>query len=219
MTYRPGILHVFDLDPKAAELYEELAQLLMRRESPLTIAEREAIAAYISECNGTEFCEKTHLASCHAAGMDSDEERMRELLDCARILHFRLHLLKGFKSSSTLTSREKIEVAQIVAAFEMYNSLVDSLNPHTELSDEDYKAIGEDLFTNGYKEKEVNSEDVVLLEEYVSLLEEFVGKLGEAIKASQDWLLPHPHAEGAVARYKLNEVLYKKVVEILQGDR
>lgn len=205
MTFKPGILHVFELDPEAAETYQDLAQLLLRRESPLTISEREAIAAYISECNGTEFCEKSHLAACHAADMDSSEERMRELINCARILHFRLHLLKGFKSSSALTSREKIEIAQIVAAFEMYNSLVDSLNPHTELSDEEYKNMGEDLFTNGYKEKEVtqdnNSEYVSDLEEYVTLLEGFIGDLADGLKASQDWLLPHPHAEGAMARH------------------
>ncbi len=215
MTFRPGILHVFDLDSAAAELYKDLAELLMRRDSPLTISEREAIAAYISECNGTEFCEKTHVAACYAAGLDSSEERMRELIDCARILHYRLHLIKGFKSSSTLTSKEKIEVAQIVAAFEMYNSLVDSLNPHTELSDEEYKAIGEDLFSNGYKEKEMTQDNSG---PHVVLLEEFVGKLAEALKASQDWLLPHPHADGAVARHKLNESLYKEALEILRGQ-
>lgn len=212
MTSKPGILHVFDLDPKAAELYQDLAQLLLRRESPLTIAEREAIAAYISECNGTEFCEKSHLAACHASGMDSSEERMRELIECARVLHYRLHLLKGFKSTSTFTSEEKIEIAQIVAAFEMYNSLVDSLNPRTELTDEEYKAMGEGLVSNGYKETTVTKS------EQVTRLEELVGKLTGGLKASQDWLLPHPHADGAVARHKLNDALCKEALEVL-GDQ
>lgn len=212
MTSKPGILHVFDLDPKAAVLYRDLAQLLLRRESRLTVAEREAVAAYISECNGTEFCEKSHLAACHASGMDSSEERMMQLIDCARILHYRLHLLKGFKSTSSLTSEEKIEIAQIVAAFEMYNSLVDSLNPRTELSDEEYKAMGEELVTKGYKEDQVPSTK----NEQVLKLEELVSKLAGGLKASQDWLLPHPHAEGAVARHKLNDALHREAVEVLK---
>lgn len=56
----PGIVSLFDFDHEVAGPLSDLAQVLLRRPSSLSIGERELIAAFVSKLNGTIFCYGSH---------------------------------------------------------------------------------------------------------------------------------------------------------------
>jgi AhpD family alkylhydroperoxidase len=59
--------------PETGKPLYELAQVLLRGESPLTEAERELIAAYVSNRNDTMFCMMSHAAAArHLYGDDKN---------------------------------------------------------------------------------------------------------------------------------------------------
>src|SRR3954465_13522455 len=69
----PGIRSLVMFRPETGKPLYELAQVLLRGESPLTEAERELIAAYVSRRNYTMFCMKSHAAAArHLYGNDRD---------------------------------------------------------------------------------------------------------------------------------------------------
>src|SRR5258706_14476159 len=59
----PGIRSLVMFRPETGKPLYELAQVLLRGESPLTEAERELIAAYVSRRNDTMFCMMSHAAA------------------------------------------------------------------------------------------------------------------------------------------------------------
>src|SRR5450432_3933330 len=59
----PGIRSLVMFRPETGKPLYELAQVLLRGESPLTEAERELIAAYVSNRNDTKFCMMSHAAA------------------------------------------------------------------------------------------------------------------------------------------------------------
>lgn len=56
----PGISSLLDYRKETAKPLMDLAEVLLRGESPLTRGERELIAAYVSEQNDCEFCAASH---------------------------------------------------------------------------------------------------------------------------------------------------------------
>jgi hypothetical protein len=56
----PGILSLLAYRRETAKPLTDLAEVLLRGESPLTRGERELIAAYVSEQNDCEFCAASH---------------------------------------------------------------------------------------------------------------------------------------------------------------
>ncbi len=69
----PGIRSLVMFRPETGKPLYELAQVLLRGESPLTEAERELIAAYVSGRNNTEFCVRSHAAAArHLYGDEKD---------------------------------------------------------------------------------------------------------------------------------------------------
>src|SRR4051812_11774980 len=59
----PGIRSLVMFRPETGKPLYELAQVLLRGESPLSEAERELIAAYVSARNETMFCTMSHAAA------------------------------------------------------------------------------------------------------------------------------------------------------------
>lgn len=100
MTYLPSLpddaklLDVFRAHPESARPLLALHEVLMRGPSPLTVAERELVAAYVSGLNACGYCYGVHRATAEQFGVDADllgrlvgdldsapvEERLRTLL-------------------------------------------------------------------------------------------------------------------------------------------
>src|SRR6185369_7154663 len=59
----PGIRSLVMFRPESGQHLYSLAQVLLRGESPLTEAERELIAAYVSSRNECMFCMSSHAAA------------------------------------------------------------------------------------------------------------------------------------------------------------
>lgn len=59
----PGIRSLVMYRPDTGKPLYDLAQVLLRDESPLSSAERELIAAYVSNKNTCNFCMNSHAAA------------------------------------------------------------------------------------------------------------------------------------------------------------
>src|SRR3954470_13483469 len=59
----PGIRSLVMIRPESGQHLYALAQALLRGESPLSEAERELIAAYVSSRNECKFCMSSHAAA------------------------------------------------------------------------------------------------------------------------------------------------------------
>jgi uncharacterized peroxidase-related enzyme len=85
MTYLPSLpddavlLDVFRAYPLTARQLLEYHQALLRGPSPLSVAERELIAAYVSGLNACRYCHGVHTATAQAFGIP--EEALAALLD------------------------------------------------------------------------------------------------------------------------------------------
>src|SRR5262245_10721096 len=85
MTYLPSLpgdavlLDVFRAYPGTSRLLLQYHQALLRGPSPLTVAERELIAAYVSGLNACRYCHGVHTATAQAFGIS--EGTLGALLD------------------------------------------------------------------------------------------------------------------------------------------
>jgi uncharacterized peroxidase-related enzyme len=75
----PGIRSLVMFRPETGKYLYDLAQELLRGESPLSTAERELIAAYVSKRNDCFFCMSSHAAAARCL-YESDEELVDEVL-------------------------------------------------------------------------------------------------------------------------------------------
>lgn len=67
------------LNPEAGKLLSQYHQHILRGPSPLSVAERELIAAYVSGLNRCSFCHGTHLAAAELFGVSG--EMVRSLVE------------------------------------------------------------------------------------------------------------------------------------------
>lgn len=65
-----GLLSVFTLHPATALPLLDYHEALLRGESPLSIGERELIAAFVSALNACNYCHGVHSATAAAFGID-----------------------------------------------------------------------------------------------------------------------------------------------------
>lgn len=56
----PGIMSLMKYRPETGKVLSELAEVLMRGDSPLTPGERELIATFVSHRNECKFCSTSH---------------------------------------------------------------------------------------------------------------------------------------------------------------
>lgn len=76
MSYLPSLppdaalLQVFQAYPETARPLIDYHQVLMRGPSPLSVAERELIAAYVSGLNACAYCHGVHTVTAASFGLD-----------------------------------------------------------------------------------------------------------------------------------------------------
>lgn len=155
--------------PETGKPLYDLAQVLLRGESPLSPAERELIAAYVSSRNHCVFCMSSHAA---AARELYEEERGvvdRVLEDVAQapisdkmkaLLHIagKVQILGKEVSEADIaaardegaTDRELHDTVLIAAAFSMFNRYVDGLASWTPTDPDVYNEMGRRLAGRGY---------------------------------------------------------------------
>ena len=165
----PGIRSLVMFRPETGKPLYELAQVLLRRESTLSEAERELIAAYVSKRNDTMFCMMSHAAASRALyGNDASivddvlkdmqhaniSNKIKALLKIAgkvQILGKEV-LPDDIEAARTegATDKEIHDTVLIAAAFSMFNRYVDGLASFTPTDEKEYEAMGQRMAEKGY---------------------------------------------------------------------
>ena len=165
----PGIRSLVMFRPETGKPLYELAQVLLRGESPLTEAERELIAAYVSNRNDTMFCMMSHAAaSRHLYGNEKnivdDVLKDMEVSGISDKLKALLHIAGKVQILGKEVKPEDIEAARkqgagdreihdtvlIAATFCMFNRYVDGLASFTPTDPAEYEAMGKRMTEKGY---------------------------------------------------------------------
>lgn len=90
-----ALLQVFQAYPEAARPLLDLHEVVMRGPSPLSFAERELIAAYVSGLNQCSYCHGVHTATAESFGIPAGRVRaMLADLDSAGVPERLLPLLR-----------------------------------------------------------------------------------------------------------------------------
>ena len=165
----PGIRSLAQFRPETGKHLYDLVQILLRGQSPLTEAERELIAAYVSYRNDCMFCMSSHAAAARCLYGDEkafvDEvlkdmehsnvsDKLKALLNIAgkvQILGREVmpaDIEEARKHGAD--DREIHDTVLIAATFSMFNRYVDGLSTLTPSNPEEYKAMGERMATKGY---------------------------------------------------------------------
>ena len=165
----PGIRSLVMFRPETGKSLYELAQVLLRGPSPLTEAEREMIATFVSNRNECKFCMSSHAAAArHLLGEDAQlmddvlndyttaniSSKMKALLNIAGKVQI---LGKEVKQDDIDTARDAgandldiHDTVLIAATFSMFNRYVDGLASLTPENREDYVEMGKRLAEKGY---------------------------------------------------------------------
>lgn len=169
----PGISGLLDTFKESALPLLQLAEHLLRGESPLTRGEREIIASSVSWWNGCLFCHNSHgaVAAAHL-GRDLDlildirndlretdtSDKFRSLLQIARHVQqsgkaVTADLIEAARSAGA-TDRDIHDTVLIAGAFCMYNRYVDGLGTDAPEDLEMYRATGKRLAEQGYLKRD-----------------------------------------------------------------
>ncbi len=165
----PGIRSLVMFRPETGRYLYELAQVLLRGESPLTEAERELIAAYVSHLNDCTFCRNSHAAAARCLyGVDSPkvDEVLNDMQHAgvSPKLKSLLHIAGKVQQLGKEVKEEDIAAARILGAgdrdihdtvliaatFCMFNRYVDGLGSLTPTDPVTYMEMGVRMAENGY---------------------------------------------------------------------
>jgi uncharacterized peroxidase-related enzyme len=159
--------------PDTGQPLYELAQALLRAGSPdstIIDAERELIAAFVSNRNSTDFCRNSHAAASrylYGEYRDLVDQTLEnpETASISPKLRALLAIAKHVADDARTVSHELVIAAQaegatdgdihdtvlIAASFCMYNRYVDGLATLTPTNPAAYEAMGERMGTIGYQ--------------------------------------------------------------------
>jgi uncharacterized peroxidase-related enzyme len=165
----PGIVSLVKSRPEIGPPLYELAETLLRGFSPLSSAERELIAAYVSHRNGCMFCRNSHAAASrcwygdekHVVDELLKEQKMTSLSDKIQAL---LTIAGKVQISGKSVTPDDIELARklgaadqdihdtilIAASFSMFNRYVDGLASFTPTGEAAYEEMGKRMSKTGY---------------------------------------------------------------------
>jgi uncharacterized peroxidase-related enzyme len=165
----PGIRQLMAFSPETAEPMGKLANLMLRTNEGLTMAEREMIAAHVSYLNDCFYCQQSHgaIAVCYLNGDDALVEQVKKDYEQADISHKMKALLsiagsvqKGGKyvtepqiekaKESGATDRDIHDTVLIAAMFCMFNRYVDGLASNTPTDLSSYPLRAKQVATHGY---------------------------------------------------------------------
>lgn len=165
----PGIRSLVMFRPETGKPLYDLVQVLLRDESPISSADRELIAAYVSHLNDCTFCANSHAAA--ARWLYGEEEhvvddvlqklerasvtpKLRSLLNIAHKVQI---LGKEVKQADIDAAREQgasdreiHDTVLIAATFCMFNRYVDGLASLTPTDDAIYAEMGRRMSERGY---------------------------------------------------------------------
>jgi uncharacterized peroxidase-related enzyme len=165
----PGIIGPMTAYPESGQALNALTEVLLRAPSPLSAAERELIATWVSKRNQCTFCANTHAAVARALFGDAcgvvdpllkDEataqlsEKMQALLAIADLVREdgRLvgdaHIARARAAGAD--DRTIHDTVLIAAAFCMFNRYVDGLGTSAPTDAATYDQIGAMLANTGY---------------------------------------------------------------------
>ena len=165
----PGIRGLFEYRPETGTPLKKLAQVLLHGPSPLSKAERELMATYVSHGNKCTFCTMSHAAAARhhygdgahivdAVVYDNDRSHISPLLSVL------LDIAEKVRIGGRIVGEDIIQKARslgatdahihdtviIAAAFCMFNRYVDGLKTITPQTREEYVPMGERMATKGY---------------------------------------------------------------------
>jgi len=165
----PGIRSLAMFRPETGKYLYDLAQVLLRGPSPLTEAEREMIATFVSHRNNCKFCTGSHAAAARCLLGDEAQlmdnvlsdyqsaaisDKMKALLTIAgkvQILGKEVRQADiDFARSLGATDLDIHDTVLIAATFSMFNRYVDGLASLTPENDDDYVEMGKRLAEKGY---------------------------------------------------------------------
>jgi len=165
----PGIRSLVMFRPETGKYLYDLAQVLLRGASPLSEAERELIAAYVSHRNNCMFCKNSHAAAARCLyqsdyplvnevlqdmEQSSVSEKMKTLLRIAgkvQVLgkEVKQEDIDAAKAAGAV-DREIHDTVLIAASFSMFNRYVDGLASLTPQDPADYVDMGKRMVEKGY---------------------------------------------------------------------
>lgn len=165
----PGIRALAQYRPDTGHPLYQLAQALLRGESPLSEAERELIAAFVSSHNHCEFCTESHAAAARELfGADRDvvdfvlteyqtapiSEKLKGLLTIAERVRSDARTVDGplvaAARAAGADDRTIHDTVLIAATFCLFNRYVDGLGTLRPDDPAAYVPMGERLARQGY---------------------------------------------------------------------
>ena len=165
----PGIRSLVMFRPESGQHLYALAQVLLRGDSPLSKAERELIAAFVSSRNECVFCMGSHAAAARYLLKDK-----KQIVDSVLDDYESAPIGKKLKALLTIagkvqqngkkvtdddiakarqqgaTDRDIHDTVLIAAAFSMFNRYVDGLASLTPTDPSAYEEMGKRLGEKGY---------------------------------------------------------------------
>ncbi len=165
----PGIRSLMAFSPDTAEPMGKLANLLLRTNEGLSMAEREMIAAHVSYLNDCFYCQQSHgaIAVCYLNGNEALVEQVKKDYKQADISDKMKALLsiagsvqKGGKhvtevqieeaKESGATDKDIHDTVLIAAMFCMFNRYVDGLAANTPTDLSTYPLRAKQIAEKGY---------------------------------------------------------------------
>ena len=165
----PGIRSLMAFSPETAEPMGVLANLLLRTNEGLTMAERELIATYVSYLNDCFYCQHSHgaIVTCYLNDNNVLVDQVIKDLDHAPVsdkIRALLRIAGSAQKGGKLVTTEQVEAAKgfgatdkdihdtvlITAAFCMFNRYVDGLASNTPSDLSSYPLRAKQIADNGY---------------------------------------------------------------------
>jgi uncharacterized peroxidase-related enzyme len=165
----PGIRSLVMFRPETGRHLYELAQILLRGDSPLSEAERELIAAYVSSRNECLFCMSSHAAAARYLFKDKKQvvdfvlndydsapisDKLKSLLTIAgKVQQNGKAVLEEDVTAARkhgANDRDIHDTVLIAATFSMFNRYVDGLASLTPTDPKAYEEMGERMVEKGY---------------------------------------------------------------------
>lgn len=165
----PGIRSLVAFRPDSGKILYELAETVLRNDSPIPSSERELIAAYVSSLNECQFCAESHAAASRALNKSKSYTVNAVLADyktapVSKKLKALLTIAGKVQKNGRLVTETDIEQARshgandreihdtvlIAAVFSMFNRYVDGLATWAPDDDAAYKEMGQKMAEYGY---------------------------------------------------------------------
>lgn len=165
----PGMRSLMAFSPETASPMGELANLLLRSNEGLSMADRELIGTYVSYLNDCFYCQQSHgaIAVCYLDGDSALVEQVKTDFTKAAIsdkLKALLSIAGSVQKGGKFVTAEQISAAKelgasdrdihdtvlIAAAFCMFNRYVDGLASETPADLSSYPPRARQVAENGY---------------------------------------------------------------------